>query len=36
MPMRLNHYRDAPLFILLDKAISGTQQGVMLHTSEDN
>lgn len=36
MLMRINNYRDAPLPILLDKAISGGQQGVMLHTSEDS
>lgn len=36
MLMRINNYRDMPLPILLDKAISGGQQGVMLHTSEDS
>jgi PTS system ascorbate-specific IIA component len=35
MLMRIHNYRDTPLPILLDKAISGGQQGVMLHTSED-
>jgi len=36
MLMRIYNYRDEPLPILLDKAISGGQQGVMLHTSEEN
>jgi len=36
MLMRIHNYRQAPLPALLDKAISGGQQGVMLHTSEDS
>jgi PTS system mannose-specific IIA component len=36
MLMRIYNYRDTHLPILLDKAISGGQQGVMLHTSEDS
>ena len=36
MLLRIFNYRDASLPVLLNKAISGGQQGVMLHTSEDN
>lgn len=35
MLMRIYNYRDSPLPTLLDKAISGGQQGVMLHTCEE-
>lgn len=36
MLMRINNYRNVALPELLEKAVSGGQQGVMLHTYEDN
>ncbi len=35
MLMRINNYRDAALPDLLDKAMSGGQQGISLHVYED-
>ena len=36
MLMRIYNYRDTPLPTLLDKVISGGQQGIMLHTCEED